>query len=294
MKNTFMVQFFILFGLVETSIQLTKLKKSIFLVSFLMSFGSLFSQNSLFIEPIIGTKFSTSSTYPFFSHSNKFPSNPYFDVYNKQLFYPNSIRFGLSVGWKNTKNKFTVGLGWIQDGVSVSNETVLLTTNGLDNNYHFNQNLPFLGGFTSHRFTLHFTKPLFSDILNLKIGLGMHYLPGGSSNYSRVTEIAPFLYDSLSTLYVRYSTAAVNPHNLTLTFGLVFNIKWNDLYLFSIEGSYLQGIKKNLLAHENYYELTNLATNEKLKYSYVSASKGSGLNVQISRTFDLYKFTQKK
>ena len=289
-----MVLFFILLGLVEILIPLTNMKKTIVFIAVVMNFGSLFSQNSLFIEPIIGTKFGTSSTNLFFNNSNKFPLNPYFEVYNRQLFYSNSIRFGINVGWKNLKSKFSVGLSWNQDGIGVSNETVLLTTNGLDNNYYFNQNLYFSRGFTSHRFALNLTKSLHSDFLHLKIGFGFNYLPGGSTNYSIVSETGAILYDSLSTLNIRYSTSAVNPYNLNLTFGLLFKIKWNDIYLFSLEGSYLQGIKKNLVANENYYELTNIVNNEKLIYSYASASKGSGLLIQISRTFDIYNFAKEK
>src|SRR5690554_8211993 len=70
---------------------------------------------------------------------------------------------------------------------------------------------------------------------------------------------------------------------MNLSIGFNMNLNWNGWYLFTLSALYSQGICRNLIIHENYYEIQNDSTSETIKYSYSSASKGSGAVVEVSR-----------
>ncbi len=253
----------------------------------LISFGSIHSQNSFYIKPILNTKFGIASTNGFFQFSKHYPQNDYFQVFNKSIHYIPGLHLGLGFGWKNEKNRFSLELTWSQDMASIANETVLLTTNG-DNNYYYNTYLPYRIGFSSNRFSLNLNKLIFKDLIEIDFGVGFIYLSGGNENYEFIVDPSPFLYNSTSTLKLKYTTRAVSNLNLNLSVGLGINLKFNDFELFTLSTIYYQGLKQNLIIHENYYELSDFVTNDTLKYSYSSASKGSGIVIQISRKFQLY------
>jgi len=262
------------------------MKNYFILLLILISRGNGYSQNSFYIVPSINTKFGVCSTNGFFAFSNHNYQNAYFDVYNKPMHFTNGVRLGLGAGWKNEKQKFSVDLTWNQDVASVANETVLISSNG-ESNYYFNKNLNYQLGFTSHRFSINLNKPLFRELVYLNAGIGFTVLPQGDENYEFVLDNDPFLLDSTSTLKIRYTTRAVSKTNLNLSIGLNFAVKWNDFYLFTLSTIYSQGVKRNLVVHENYYEVSDASANKTIKFSYSSAAKGSGLFIQVSRQFQL-------
>lgn len=252
----------------------------------LLGFGSLHSQNSFYISPLLNSKFGISSTNGLFHFSNNYPKNDYFDLYNKSVHFAPGFRIGLGLGWKNDKHKFSLDLLWNQDGSTIQNETVYLGI--IESNYYSNSNMRYHIGFISNRFSLNLSKPIFKDLIDLNFGIGFIQQPGGNDNYEFIVDNDPFLYDSTKTLKVKYTTRAVSNLSLNLSFGVCLNLKWNNFYLFTLSAIYSQGVKRNLIVHENYYELTDFVSNETLKYSYSSASKGSGIFIQVSRKFQLY------
>ena len=259
----------------------------------IMVFGNLISQSSFYIVPSINSKVGISSTNGFDHFSKNYPSNDFFQVINKSFHYFPSINFGLGLGWKNENQKFSVDLTWNQDVASVSNETVYLASNG-DYNYYFNANIPYRIGFVTNRFSLNFSKPLFKDLFEINLGIGILNLPGGKDNYEFVVDFDPGLYDSTTTLKRKYSTRAVSPYSMNLSIGFNMNLNWNGWYLFTLSALYSQGISRNLIIHENYYEIQNTSTNETIKYSYSSASKGSGVFIQVSRRFTIYAWSSRR
>lgn len=258
----------------------------------LVSFGSAHSQNSFYFLPSMSTKFGVSSTNGFFNYSGKYPENEFFSVYNQSMHTIGSIFLGCGVGWKNEKENFCLELAWNQDNASISNETVLLTSNGTEN-YFFNQNIHYSFGFVTNRFTVNLKKPIVSNSVHLNLGAGFIYLPGGNEHYSFVVDSDPFPYTSNSSLRIRYTSRATSSVNFNVSLGLDCTIKWNKLYLFTLSAVYSQAFKRNLMIHENYYELTNYDTNEVKKYSYSSASKGSGLILQVSRQLQFFPWKKR-
>lgn len=288
-----MVLLSILHGQGEILTPHINMKLYIILFFVMMSFGEIFSQNSFYIVPSINTKFGICSTNPFFQFSNEFPQNEYFSLKNKPFHHTKSILLGFGIGWKNEKQKFSIDFTWNQDDAGISNETVLLASNEVIEEYFFNQNLNYRFSFATHRFSLNLNKPILSDFAYLNIGLGLIYLPQGG-NYSFVNDNEPFLYNSNTTLKIRNTSVAANKLNFNLSLGLSFDIKWSRKYLFSLGATYSYAINKNLIVHENYYELHNFITNETIKYSYASASKGSGLFIYLSRRIQLYPWKSNK
>ncbi len=251
----------------------------------LMSFARLHSQNSFHISPLLNTKFGVSSVNGLLQFSKNYPKNDYFDLYNKSIHYAPGFRIGLGFGWKNEKHNFSLDLSWNQDCSTIQNETVYLGI--IENNFYSNRNMKYHIGFVSNRFLLNLNKPILKDIIDLNLGVGFIQQPGGNDNYEFILDNEPFLYDSTKTLKIKYTTRAVSHLSMNLSFGLSLNLKWNNFYLFTLSTIYSQGVNRNLIIHENYYELTDFVSNETKKYSYSSASKGSGIFIQVSRKFQL-------
>lgn len=87
-----------------------------------MGFGSVRSQNSIYIFPSINNKFGVSSTNGFFRFSKNFPENEHFAIYNKSIHYAPGIRLGLGIGWENEKHRFSLDFTWNQDAATIRNE----------------------------------------------------------------------------------------------------------------------------------------------------------------------------
>lgn len=253
----------------------------------ILSSGKMLSQNSFYLIPTINTKFGVSGSNAIFHYSNQFPKNEYFTFKNNSPYFSKEILLGIGAGWKNKKQGFFLEFNWNMDGANISNETIFLSTINSTENYYINNNLIYSGGVATHRFSLNIKKYLFKNSIYLNIGTGLTYFPH-EKNYKFEYETEPFLYDSNTTFNVKNTSRAVEHYNFNLSLGLSADIKWNKFYLFSIDLFYSQGFKKNLLVHDSYYEIQNTLTNDVKKYSYGTASKGSGFYFQISRRFQLY------
>lgn len=267
-----------------------KMKYVFFIISLIL-FGSIHSQKVLFITPSVNTKINVFSTN-WDNFSTKLPQNEYFDIFSNNFHTSPFIGFGLKLGFKET-NKFSLDISWNIDISSTSATEVYLTNSSSGANNYFNQNLTNKSGLDIHRFSLNYTKQILDKNLFFIVGAGFLFSPSGlkkgdSEPYSYEFGFAPFQNDENITIERNYKVYANNRYSLNLSFGLGYDFRLNDNYLFTIEAIYSQGFK-NINTSSYSYTIIDDDIGETKTYRYGLFSRGSGITLQLSRKFHLFR-----
>lgn len=274
-------------------------------------FERSFAQTSYYFRPSIEVKTFVSSTYgllgnSIFNYSDYLAKNPYFEVNNKVISLRNNLQVGFSLGCNLKNGKQRIEGGWYQDATGSMLEKHFISYDNYNkqfNSYFDNRNY-FKSILLTQRFQFHhyirLTKSLDKNLrIYFNYALGLTYNSSAPNikkgEVSKIDEYIvsgegeslTYLDSNISMPLERHLLSAGNRLSGNFSFGFSgdFYTKKNKL-LFSMSCFYLQGFKPIERTIHQFFIDDN---GKQKRYSYETISKGSGLYLQISRPFTIYR-----
>ncbi len=278
-----------------------KMIKSVFLFFYLIS-GSLYSQISFYIKPIVETKANLSFESTLGTGINyKWLENDYFQLKNHQLFTTGNISLGIDVGiiYKQ-KHYFEIGICGDEAGMKTSLNTYRTFSDPLNGNFANQQRNIHYFTFQMIRFNFNYQVEIVNTkFITGRIQTGINLLfnpnvkgPIHDTYLSPAFGLEPINQENVFVVNKPESFYAYRTRiapTLSLGIGIDFHSKKH--YLFSLGVNYQQGFIKNVIAsHTIPVSVNGNLTN----YLLYTESRSSGIIFQISRRFQLYPWRPNK
>lgn len=280
----------------------------IIFILFILSFGNAHSQTIFFVRPTTDSKAFVGSADNTLSNGilfeNKTASNPYFQVNNKLLSYRSVIHFGLNLGC-SINERHTIEIGWSQDGTGSSWQTKMMTWDTTSYGIQtFSNNGSMRKTYIGYyKFLLNYQYQITSDDNKTSYGLsfatGLLFNPNKKKNtpppsivfgsYSS-NEALTHLDENITLPIEETEMMAFTRYSGYLSIGFYTDLRINQKYIISASLTYLQGFKFMEYSVHRYHVIDN---GVEKRFDYSSASRGSGLQLQISRKFQLNPLKKK-
>lgn len=283
------------------------MKQLVILISLLILEQS-HAQGSLYIRPKFEVRTNMTSTFAKsipkaslfnFNYTNYVLQNPYMDVKIPRMSFFNGLNIGLNIGWK-FNNGSALEIGWNQDATGSE-----LLAYGWSDQSNIPRRMSFGKSFfksyvLSERFELNYIKKLIDfetgkrmhvKNVNFHFGTGFKF----TSSALRKKEplpTNPLIYTAGGTKYGTIETrlshivTGMNRVSPFFTLGISTNVTYGKKHIANIMLSYTQGMKflESTYHYMNVYDDGSFVGT----YLYKTYSRGSGLQLQISRNFNLY------
>ena len=271
---------------------------------------TLLAQVQLYVKPILNFKYQTSTrgVYSDLGQSN-FMTNPYFEHYDRNFVFSRGFDFGIAMGVQFKKKHFfevdyvneTVGKGSVlnyfalyshtnpsnpidETAMHISSKSYIgLSTHKLGFRYHYNF-------YTSKddRFQMRFNFGV-GTFFNFKNQSGsykgMRIVLQSEEGEGQLISEGAYLVGS------RSAGAFFKGWNGYVSTGLGFDINGKKRHILSIDLNYTQGFR-SFYSYSDSYQIESSGVVR--EYSFLDGSRGSGLNIQISRRFQLYPWIKSK
>lgn len=267
-----------------------------------------YAQGSLYLRPKFEVRTNMTSTFAQdipkvslfnFNYTNYMLPNQYMVVRSPRMSLYNGLNIGLNIGWK-FKNGNALEIGWNQD--ATGSEFLSYGWSDQSNipgRISFGRNL-FKSFVFSERFELNYIKKLIDfetgkrmhvKNVNFHFGTGFKF----TSSALRKKEplpTNPVIYTAGGTKYGTIETrlshivTAMNRVSPFFTLGISTNVTYGKKHIANIMLSYTQGMKflESTYHYMDVYDDGSFVGT----YLYKTYSRGSGLQLQISRNFNLY------
>lgn len=279
-----------------------------------MILGQSYAQGSLYIRPklevrtYMGSTFSknlTKISIANFDYTNYLLPNPFMSVKSPKTSFHNGLNLGVNVGWA-FKNGHALELGWNQDATGStflaygwSDQSNVAATN------FYGRNL-FKSYVLSERIELNYIaqisgmkerKSLHLRNLKVNMGTGFKFTSAAPKKKEALPESSEFYISGGTSLgpisvEMRHQVFATNRFSPFISLGFSSDINYGNKYIATLMLTYTQGLKTMEASHHYLDVYSNGSYTE--SYLYKTYSRGSGLQLQLSRRFQLYPWKKRK
>lgn len=265
--------------------------------------NTLYSQNYLFIKPIINKRTSLTSmniSAPSVSSAGlynfqKTASNPYFDFRPLKFSKVVAINVGIGIGGSFDNNKHLLSVEICTDDItsgSVANYLYKSTNNLTGEVSYADAEDYFLINQATYRLSFDYSVKLFNiQKSTIYLNTNLNFLhsngdinSGGFNNLN--TEL---LYNGAYLNKREFFTSYIKGMTTLLGIGIQTDInlkvKNKTFYLFSFNVGYKQGFKRIEVTTQNFKIIDN---NEIFSITYYTTNRGSGIYFEVSRRFQIF------
>jgi len=277
------------------------------------------SQTTFSIAPIIYSKLSVCS-YPTMNarsmggilsvpmqNQPHYPQNPYYNFYAKRVSPMTLIDVGirLHASLNNGKHLILLDIA-LDDPSSITSKMSSLYNYGYTNVFadstppydtHYTQTVYDHSSYTARRYSLQYGTRLINHSKWLKMWLLMDFTYSsrtGIRSEGFINSMGHYYYNNAEHIQTKIEDRSFGGHYILFGLGLKNNFylstKNKNTYLFTFEAHYRQGLKA--IFFTDYTTLINDGGTF-LAFSNTLQTRGSGLYLQISRSFQLYPWKKK-